>query len=150
MSVLKMQYQQHQIIKRLEKTLKKYQNLSLWKDIEFPSHSKDQKEFEQNSKTIALNILSIKHNTKQIRQAYISKYKYRRDNQVILLIITNNSKHSDGVKDWHYLAVKKLVQIAQRNNIKSCWRFLLFKLFSSIQNKKKLEKHNNSWFESYK
>ena len=35
-----------------------------WKDIEFPSYSKDWKKFEQNSKTIALNILFIPHNTK--------------------------------------------------------------------------------------
>ena len=30
-----------------------------WKDIEFPSHSKDWRKFEQNNKTIALNILTI-------------------------------------------------------------------------------------------
>ena len=28
-----------------------------WKEIDFPSHSKDWKKFEQNNKTIALNIL---------------------------------------------------------------------------------------------
>ena len=33
-----------------------------WKKIHFPSHSKDLKRFEQNHKTIALNILSIPHN----------------------------------------------------------------------------------------
>ena len=36
-----------------------------WKEIDFPSHSKDWKKFEQNNKTIALNILFIPHNTKQ-------------------------------------------------------------------------------------
>ena len=30
-----------------------------WNDIEFPSHSKDWKKFEQNNKTIALSILTI-------------------------------------------------------------------------------------------
>ena len=39
------------------------------------------------------------YNTKQLRPAYISKYNYKRDNQVILLMITDNEK-------WHYLAVK--------------------------------------------
>ena len=34
-----------------------------WKDIEFPSHSKDWRKFEQNKKTIALNILYIPYNT---------------------------------------------------------------------------------------
>ena len=70
-----------------------------WKDIEFPSHSKDWKKFEQNNKTIALNILFVPYNTKQIRLAYKSKYNYKRDNQVILLMITDGEK-------WHYLAVK--------------------------------------------
>ena len=40
-----------------------------WKDIEFPSHSKDWKKFEQNNKTIAINILFVQCNTKQIRPA---------------------------------------------------------------------------------
>ena len=30
-----------------------------WKDIDFPSHAKDSKNFEQSNKTIALNILFI-------------------------------------------------------------------------------------------
>ena len=50
-----------------------------WKDIEFPSHSKDWKEFEQNNKRFALNILYVPYNTKQIRPAYISKYNHKRD-----------------------------------------------------------------------
>ena len=70
-----------------------------WKEIEFPSHSKDWKKFEQNNKTIALNILFVPYNTKQIRPAYISKYNHKRDNQVNLLIITNNDERSDGVKN---------------------------------------------------
>ena len=40
------------------------------------------------------------YDTKQIIQAYISKYNGKRDNQVILLWIT------DGAGNWHYLAVK--------------------------------------------
>ena len=47
-----------------------------WKDLEFPSHSKDWKKFEQNNKTIALNILYVPYNTKQIRPTYISKYNH--------------------------------------------------------------------------
>ena len=35
-----------------------------WKDIEFQSHSKDWRKFEQNNKTIALNILYAPYNTK--------------------------------------------------------------------------------------
>ena len=33
------------------------------KDIEFPSHSKDWKKFEQSNKTIAHNILFVPNNT---------------------------------------------------------------------------------------
>ena len=72
-----------------------------WKDIDFLSHQKDWKKFEQNNKTIALNILFVPCNTKQIRLAYKSKYNRKQDNQVILLMITND-------KNWHYLAVKNL------------------------------------------
>ena len=41
--------------------------------MEFPSHLKDWKKIEQNDKKIALNIFFVPYNTKQIRQAYISK-----------------------------------------------------------------------------
>ena len=72
-----------------------------WKGIDFPSHSEDWKRFEQNNKTIALNILYVPYNTKQIRLGYKSKDNYKRDNQVILLMITDGEK-------WHYLALKSL------------------------------------------
>ena len=36
-----------------------------WKDIEFPSHSKDWRKFECNNKTIALNILFVPYKKKQ-------------------------------------------------------------------------------------
>ena len=78
-----------------------------WNDIKFPSHSNDWKKFEQNNKTIALNILYVPYNTKQIRPAYISKYTYKRDNQVIVLMITDNEK-------WHYLAVKNISGLLRR------------------------------------
>ena len=75
-----------------------------WKNIKFPSYSKDWKKFEQNNKTIALNILFLPYNTKQIRLAYISKYNSKRNNQVILLMITDGEK-------WHYLAVKSISRL---------------------------------------
>ena len=40
-----------------------------WKDIDFPSASKDWKKFESNNE-IALNILYVPHNTKKIEIAY--------------------------------------------------------------------------------
>ena len=50
--------------------IKPYISQYNWKDIEFPSHQKDWKKFEQNNKTIALNILFVPHNTETIRVAY--------------------------------------------------------------------------------
>ena len=66
-----------------------------WKDIDFPSHSKDWKKFESNNKSIALNVLYVPHNTKEIR------HNKKRKNQVILLMITARKK-------YHYLAVKSV------------------------------------------
>ena len=71
-----------------------------WKDIDFPSTSKDWRKFELNNK-IALNILYIPHNTRKINIAYKSKSILTCDKQVILLMITDGEK-------WHYLKVKNL------------------------------------------
>ena len=60
--------------------------------IDFSLHSKDWEKFEQNNKTIALNILYVPCDTKEIRPAYISRYNYKRNDQVILLMITDGKK----------------------------------------------------------
>ena len=49
--------------------------------------------------TIALNILYVPYNTETICRTYRSKYNNKRENQVILLMISDNKK-------WHYLALK--------------------------------------------
>ena len=72
-----------------------------WKEIDFPSHSKDWTKSKSNNKSIALNILYVPHNTKKVRHGYKSKYDLTRQNQVIILMITDGKK-------WHYLAVKSL------------------------------------------
>ena len=76
-----------------------------WEGIDFPSGIKDWKKFERNNKKIALNILYIPHNTKTIKLAYESKYNRKRENQVVLLMITSG-KQSDEVDKWHYIALK--------------------------------------------
>ena len=94
--------------------IKSFINNYNWKDIEFPSHSKDWKKFECNNKTIALNILYVPYNTKEIRQAYISEHNNERNNQVNLLMIT------DGTSNWQALSCnKKHIWIIKKNNIKS-------------------------------
>ena len=82
--------------------LKPYINQYNWKDIKFPSDKEDWKKFEQNNKEIALNVLFVPHNKKEIELAYTSKYNYKRKKQVILLMITDDNNR------WHYLAVKRL------------------------------------------
>ena len=76
-----------------------------WKDIEFPSNSKDWRKFECDNKTIALNIFYVPYKkktsendsdydgTKQIRPAYISKHNKERDNRVNLLMINDGTDH---------------------------------------------------------
>ena len=77
-----------------------------WDGIDFPSHSKDWKKFESSNKSITLNNLFVPHNTEKIRVAYKSKHNKKRENQVILLMITDGKK-------WYYLAVKSFPALAK-------------------------------------
>ena len=106
-----------------------------WKNIKFPSEKKDYKKFERNKKTIALNTLYVPYNTEKIRPAYISKYNYKRDNQVVLLKITNDDEN------WHYLAVKSTSKLL--NGITSMHNgdFYCLSCFHSYRTKNKLITH---------
>ena len=89
-----------------------------WKGIDFSSHQDSQEEskepknimlidykmFEQNNEAIALNILYVLHNEKEVCVAHESKYNRKGVNQVILLMITDGEK-------WHYLAIKSLSRL---------------------------------------
>ena len=88
----------HQRISKIKPFINKYN----WNDINFPK--KDWNKFEVNNKNVALNILYVPFNTKKIEIAYKSKYNLIRDNQIILLMISNG-------KNWHYLAVKSLPRL---------------------------------------
>ena len=70
-----------------------------WSGIDFPAGTKDWKRFEKNNGTIALNILQVPHNEKNICHVYKSKYYHERKNQVLLLMITDGEK-------WNYTALK--------------------------------------------
>ena len=104
-----------------------------WEGIEFPLYSKDWKKFEQNNKTIALNILFVPYNTKQIRPAYISKYNHERDNQVILLMITNDDKN------WHYLTVKSISKLLRGITSNHKGDFYCLNCFHSYRTKERLK-----------
>ena len=96
---------------------------------------KEGKKFEQNNNTIALNILFVPYNTKQIRQAYISKHNDKRDNQVILLWIT------DGAGNWHYLAVKSIHRLLRGITSNHVEDFICLNCFHSYTTKEKKRKH---------
>ena len=113
---------------------KPFSNNYNWKDIEFPSHSKDWKKFEQNNKTVALNILYVPSNTKQIKQAYISKYNNERDNQVNLLMITDGEK-------WYYLAVKSISGLLRRITSNRNGGFYCLSCFHPYTTEEKLRNH---------
>ena len=74
-------------ISKIKPFIKKYN----WKDIDFPSTSKDWKKIELNNE-IELNILYVPHNTRKIHVAYKSKYNLTRENQITLLMITDSEK----------------------------------------------------------
>ena len=83
----------HSIIKRLKKTrrkkskLKSYINQYNWKGIKCPSRKEDWKKFEENNKEIALNVLFVLHNKKEIEPTYTSKCNHKRKSQVVSLMI---------------------------------------------------------------
>ena len=62
-----------------------------WKDINFPSTSKDWRKLELNNE-VALNVLYVPHNTRKLQVAYKSKNNLTCDKQVILLMITDGEK----------------------------------------------------------
>ena len=106
-----------------------------WKDIEFPSHSKEWRKSECNNKAIALNILYVPYNTKEIRQSYISEHNDDRDNQVNLLMIT------DGTSNWHYLAIKNRSGLLRGITSNHNGDFYCLNCLHSYSTKHKLKKH---------
>ena len=94
-----------------------------WKDIDFPSTSKDWRKFELNNE-IALNILCVPDNSRKIQVAYKSNHNLTCDKQVILLMITDGEK-------WHYLTIKNLPGLLRGITL-SHKEDLLFKLFSLV------------------
>ena len=81
--------------------IKPYINNHNWEEIEFPAGPKDWKKFNQNNKTIALNVLFVPYNTETIRVAYRSENNNKREKQVKLLMITDGNR-------WHDLAITDL------------------------------------------
>ena len=74
------------------------------------------------------------HNNKEIKHAYKSKYNLERENQVILLMITDGKK-------WHYLAVRKLSALFRGITSKHYEDFYCLNCFCSYRTENKLKKH---------
>ena len=73
-----------------------------WNDLESPAGHKDYSAFKKNNPKIALNILYVPYQTKEIVPNYISKHNKTRDTRANLLMIT------DCKNNWHYLAIKTI------------------------------------------
>ena len=118
---------------RISKT-EPYINKYNWEGIEFPAGPKNVEKFEQNNKTIALNILFVPYNAEKIRVAYTSKYNHMCKNQGILLMITDGSKR-------HYIAVSNLSALLRRKSSNHHGDFYCLNCFNSYTTKNRLKKH---------
>ena len=105
-----------------------------WKNINFPSTKKDWNRFEVNNKNVALNILYIPYNTKKVEIAYKSKYNLVRDNQIILLMITDGEK-------WHYVVVKNLSRLLRGITSNHNNDYYCLNCFHSYRTENKLNAH---------
>ena len=106
-----------------------------WKDIDFPSTSKDWKKFKLNNE-IALNILYVPHNTKKTEIAYKSKHNLIQEKQVILLMISNG-------ENWHYLTVKNLSRLLRGITSNHNRDFYCLNCFHTYRTKNKLENRDH-------
>ena len=116
-------------ISKIKPFIEKYN----WKDIDFPSTSKDWKKFELNNE-VALNILYVPHGTKKIEIAYKSKHNLTREKQAILLMISNG-------ENWHYLIVKNLSRLLRGITSNHDGDFYCLSCFHSYRTKNKLDAH---------
>ena len=76
------------------------------------------------------------HNTEKIRYAYKSKYNLTRENQVILLMITDGEK-------WHYLAAKRLFVLFRGKAGNNHGDFYCLNCFQPYTTENKLKQHKN-------
>ena len=81
-------------------------------------------------------MLFFPYNTKQITPAYVSKDNSDRENQVILLTITDGKK-------WHYTFVKRLSALLKRITSKHDGDFYCINCFYSFTAKNAFKKHEN-------
>ena len=59
-------------------------------------------------------------------------------------MVTNDDERSDGVKNWHYLAVKSLSRLRKGITSNHVGDFYYLNCFHSYSPKEKLKKHEKS------
>ena len=74
--------------KELENIFRKVKH----EDKDFSLHQTDWKNFEQNNKSIALNVLFASQNSEEITLVYKSKHYFKWENNVLLLMINDDGK----------------------------------------------------------
>ena len=137
-------------------SIKPYIDKYICKDIDIPLQQKDQKKLEQEDLEKLLKIIIIKkltgkslnkvirqlllishlipYNTKTIRFAYKPKYNCKRENKVVLLMITDGKK-------WHYLAVNFLPALLRGITSNHNGDFYCLNSFHSYRTNNALKKH---------
>ena len=123
------------------KTVKPFRHKYDWKRINYPSEKDDWKQFEKNHVIIVPNVLYTKEKiyvSKHKHAAYVSKRNPNREKQVILLIISN------GEKQWHYLAFKKLLALLRGITAKYHCDFYCLNCFHYFSTTKKLQSHKRA------
>ena len=76
------------------------------------------------------------HNSQEIRHTYKSKHNIKRENQVIILMITDNEK-------WYYLAVKSLSALFKGITSKHVGDFYCLNCQHLFRTENKLKYHKN-------
>ena len=117
--------------------------------IDFPGSTQEYHTFEKNNEDIALNVLLIAQESRNVRQEYISHYNFTRNKQVVIL------KIKDGEK-WHFLALKSIKQddnthkptlafskLMQNISSKSHENYYCYGCFHTFRTQSKLEEHHN-------
>ena len=61
-------------------------------DVDFWSHQRDWKNFEQNNESVALNVLFASQNGEEITLVYKSEHNFKWENNVLLLMVDDNEK----------------------------------------------------------
>ena len=94
--------------KELENIFKKIRD----EYIDFSSHQKGWKNFQQNNELTALNVLLSSQDSEEITLVYKLEHKYKRENNALLLMINDNEK-------YYYFALKSKLELYSSEWLKS-------------------------------